>query len=136
MKDTIYLVLTKAGVNRMLKNPGSLHPKRASSYSRRTLGLKPGERAVRVDVAVDDRAFAPPGVGHVKIAIEEGRLSAPIAAVSISAGEPPAIIQPEPEEEPRMKHEPFGPFTGLPAPESEPFGDWHPEDVGTQDGAP
>jgi hypothetical protein len=95
MKDTIYLVLTAKGVNRMLKTQGALNPKQRY---RRTLGLRPGERAVRVDVTVPDVAFAPPGVGHVKIDVGKDQLTTPVAIGEVVVKDPPEIVQPSTQE--------------------------------------
>lgn len=72
MKDTCYLVLSEYGIERMTKRQGS---------------LKRGEVAVRVSVAIADKAFAEPMVS-ASITVPEHAIIRPSVEVAVEAEEP------------------------------------------------
>lgn len=68
MKDTVYLVFNRSGVDRMVKNEPST--------------LKPTERAVKVQLEVDDAVFKPPQVATIKISVPVDQVIAPVEVES------------------------------------------------------
>lgn len=66
MKDDVFLVVTKAGVSRMLKSP--------------KFQLEAGERAVRVVVEVPDDVFEPVPVPTIHLSIPREALTTELQA--------------------------------------------------------
>lgn len=60
MKDSIFLVLTRRGIDRTAKTTN--------------FTLQPGERAVRVEIEVEDKAFAPSAIPTIRMHVPADQL--------------------------------------------------------------
>ena len=89
MKDSVWLIITKSGIDRMVRGGDQNSRTRPEQYRKVTRpALKVGEQAMLISVEVPGSVFEPKPDPHAIIVVPESRLVAP--TVSVTVEEPPA----------------------------------------------